>query len=562
MYMLFSSTKHRRPKHKILLLVVSILLVMSVGVGGWLWWQHAHRHTSYDIVVVGAGPGGIAASIQAARMGAHVALVEETDWVGGQITAAGVGTMDEGSLAARNSGIYKEFVQKATAYYSARHRSIDTCYGGASSICIDPLDGQIILRQMLQKESGRLQLYTGTHVSAVTKQGNTVTGIVANGKQITSKVVIDADEYGDVLAQAGAAYRLGNGTSDDPSIDSCIQDITFTTVIKDYPGGVPKQLQFKKPPPGYTPSVVKHFAALLQQNGYTAQLRPDGLSLTRRSPEAFSSYIIFRGLPDLTNPNNYDVFQKDGHTITRTSLNLGNDFPMTGQLSSKYISDPAFRQQSTCQAKLLTIQLVYYIQHDMQETNWSIANDEGYDTSYNQQQHCADLSGYEAFEDQMSQEPYVREGRRLIGTETLTGHDLSYSWKDSKHVPTYSNSVAVGYYPMDMHECKVPSTLEPALDSSTDMKPAHVGGPFEVPLGVLIPQTIDGLLAAEKNISASREANGAIREQPIAMDIGQAAGALAALSIKDNVEPRQVPAGTVQASLLASGAVITIPKKN
>ncbi|HEV7453726.1 MAG TPA: FAD-dependent oxidoreductase [Candidatus Saccharimonadales bacterium] len=539
------------------------MFLLSTAIGGGLWQYHrsGHAPSSYDVVVVGAGPGGIAASIQAARMGAHVALLEETDWVGGQMTAAGVGSMDEGSLAARNSGLYKEFVQNVMAYYGAQHKSVDTCYGGASSICVDPKDGQIILRRMLDKESGRLQVYTGTHVSAVIKRGSVVTGVVANNKQFTSKVVIDADEYGDILAKAGAAYRLGNGTSDNPAAQACVQDITFAAVIKKYPGGVPKQLQFKQPPPGYSQELVKHFAALLQQNGYPAQLRPNGLSLTRRSPEAFSSYIVFRGLPDLSNPNNYDVFQKDGHSITRTSLNLGNDFPLKGQLSTKYISDPAVRLQSTCQAKLLTLQFVYYIQHDMQETSWSIANDEGYNTPYNQGQHCAGLIGYEAFEDQMSQEPYVREGRRLIGTQTLTSGQLAVSWRDEKHIPTYADSVAVGYYPMDIHECRAPNTLEPGLDTASDIPSTHKGGAFEVPLGVLIPQTVDGLLAAEKNISVSRGANGAIREQPITMDIGQAAGALAALSTKNHTQPRRISAGSVQSALQSSGVVTTISNK-
>ena len=160
----------------------------------------------------------------------------------------------------------------------------------------------------------------------------------------------------------------------------------------------------------------------------------------------------------------------------------------------------------------------------------------------------------------MSQEPYVRVGLRLIGTETLTGHELAISYRDRKNTPTYANSIAVGYYPMDVHDCKAPNTLESAYDGPTDIPSTHRGGAFEVPLGVLIPQTVDGLLVAEKNISASRGANGAIREQPIAMDIGQAAGALAALSVKHNTEPRSVSAQDVQATLLSSGVVTTIPK--
>jgi NADPH-dependent 2,4-dienoyl-CoA reductase/sulfur reductase-like enzyme len=64
---------------------------------------------SYDVVVVGAGTGGVAASIQAARQGVHVALLEETDWIGGQMSAAAVSTMDELGKLGGPQGIYSEF---------------------------------------------------------------------------------------------------------------------------------------------------------------------------------------------------------------------------------------------------------------------------------------------------------------------------------------------------------------------------------------------------------------------------------------------------------------------
>jgi len=79
-------------------------------------------------------------------------------------------------------------------------------------------------------------------------------------------------------------------------------------------------------------------------------------------------------------------------------------------------------------------------------------------------------------------------------------------------------------------------------------------GAFQLPLRSFIPEKIDGFLAAEKNISQSRLANGATRLQPSTMLNGQAVGNIAALAIKFNVQPRQVPAVLVQMEQLNAGA--------
>jgi hypothetical protein len=541
-------------KHQLFLPLTLFFLLLSGGV----LFAHFNSNStstdtlgkSYDVIVVGAGPGGIAASIQAAKMGVNVALLEPTDWIGGQMTAAGVGTMDEGSPAARQSGLYKDFVNRTRAYYESKHKSVNTCYYGMDSLCVDPQVGQQILRQMLQDAGPNLHVFTQTNVTKVHKQGDIVTGITANNKTISTKVVIDADEYGDILEQAGAEYRLGAGTSAQPDYDSCVQSITYSAVIKYYPDGIPESLKFQSAPPGYSPEIAKHFAAYLQKNG------TDNLVTHTLSNMSLQSYTAFRGIPDLSNPNDYNVQQKDGHVITRTSLNLGNDYPLKGDLSIKYITDPSYRTKTTCEAKLLTLQLIYYIQHDMGGT-WSVANDEGYDTAYNKSQHCTQLNGFESFENNLSTIVYTREARRLVGVDTLTGNEVIKARTDPTNAPDYLHSIAVGYYPMDLHACHEP--LEKGLDSSSNLSAKFASNAFEVPLGILIPKKLDGLLAAEKNISVSRQANGAIREQPIAMDIGQAAGALAALSAKQHKPPRNVPYSDVKQALDQAG--VTTQKK-
>ena len=90
------------------------------------------------------------------------------------------------------------------------------------------------------------------------------------------------------------------------------------------------------------------------------------------------------------------------------------------------------------------------------------------------------------------------------------------------------------------------------------MKRLEPCGPFQVPLRALIPSGIEGLLAAEKNLSMTRLASGALRLQPISMMTGQAAGALAAISLKTGLNARDVPAVLVQRALLEGNVRLSV----
>ena len=100
----------------------------------------------YDIIIAGAGTGGICAGIQASKMGASVLIVEPTNLLGGQMTAAGVSTMDD--LSGQASGLYAEFITRAEEYYTSRGKSIGTCYWEKSNKAIEPHVAMKILSLM------------------------------------------------------------------------------------------------------------------------------------------------------------------------------------------------------------------------------------------------------------------------------------------------------------------------------------------------------------------------------------------------------------------------------
>lgn len=523
--------------------VISLLFVLANSISAFAAMQTAGRN--YDVVIAGAGTGGVSAAIQAARLGAQVALLEESDWIGGQASAAAVSTMDEAYNLTPPSGLYAEFVARLDAYYKARGKSVATCYWGTRSHCYEPSAIRKILNEMIADANtagkGHIDVLLRDRVTRVFSRGNTVTGVsTARGVNLQSKVLIDATEYGDVLPLTPVRYRSAHSIGSDNQ-RSCTQDITYTMVIKKYPNGVPSELYMQHMPPEY-----EKWAPLLR-----AQWRVDGNPKTSRLPVNFANHNAYRGLPDSSNLESYVSTQ--ARQITRTVLNWFNDFPV-----STAIFDRKQRKSLLCEAKLKTLANLYYIQHELHESQWSVANDEGFDTEFNRTENsCPNIpEEFKAIERNFPPLPYIRESQRLLGEYTLTAGDIRREKQGAESVRGFADAIAVGDYADDLHGCDADQDLEHDLEHISDRPDGFRSGPFEVPLRSLIPENVDGLLAAEKNISQSRLANGATRLQPITMLTGQAAGTLAALAVAKGLEPRAVNPREVQIALLQAGSIL------
>ncbi len=512
------------------------------------------ENKNYDVAVVGAGTGGAAAAIQAARMGWKVALIEETDWIGGQMTAAGVANMDRGTEELDNSGIYGEFISKIKDYYHPfpfNDKPLNVCYWSKNSQCFEPAVGQIVLKDMLRQAG--VDIYLRKKAVSISKSGNTVIGVTTqDGTFYNSKVLIDATEYGDVIPLTGARYRVGNLTSDNPAVSDpntsvCIQDITYSAVVKKYPTGVPQNLRLSAAPPGYNESVKQKFAEYVSKEGNHFGYKQQG---GYNFPFIWSAHNGYRGFPDSSNPDNYQFTSwetnntdLDSAKITKTGINLANDYPV----NIRFIQDNQYRKDQTCQAKLKTLQFLYYLQdpQGLNESSWAIADDQGYDSAYNNEENlCTSIpSEFKAIEKLMPVIPYVRESRRIIGLHTLTAGEI----KRVGVVPTpfvgrvlFASAVALGDYADDLHGCTENNDLEQDLENINDVPTSWTVGVFQIPFESFIPETIDGFVAAEKNISQTRLVNGATRLQPSTMLAGQAAGVIAGLSVQYNIQPREL----------------------
>ena len=516
----------------------------------------------YDVVVAGAGTGGWAAAVQAARLGARVLLVEESDWIGGQMSAAAVTTMDESGIyyqfPVRERGIYREFHESMVNYFYTLDKDPFRAYyavptqleGGYGPKAVRAILYGFVAETRRRGGPGgsptTLDLCLDTKVVGVRKAGNTIQGITLENtstgqppkKYVQSTVLVDATEYGDVLPLTGARYRVGTSTSDRLNLDAPLQDNTWTAVIREYPEGIPSRLRITDPPPGYAEVARRLSHYQLWGDQRWKSLAPDEV----KPPLSYRVLFSWRGMADSLSPMT-GMMTEMRHTLC--GQNGGQqDYPATVAA----VENKSARMASEIDGINRSLDTIYYLQKEL-GLPWSVAEDQGYDTPYNRRimaQHGV-RSDLLPIAVHLPQWPYVRESRRGIGIYTLRAADLA-RYQDAKLFPT---SVAMGDYFMDLHHTG--DALETDLDGPNYPKG---GGPFQVPFEAFVPEAIDGLMFAEKNISQSRLVSGATRLQPVTMLTGQAVGAIAALAVRHHIEPRQVNPIEVQAALLAAGSTL------
>lgn len=158
-----------------------------------------------DVLVVGSGPGGLAAALAAAREGVDTMLVERYGCFGGNITQAMVGSIawyrHEKTVDA--GGIGTEFERRAKEM-------------GASQPDPEGL-GELLDADMFKVVADRLVQEAGIvpvlHCFAVDviMEGNTVKGIITESKSgrqaILAKRIVDATGDADIAYRAGAPYH-------------------------------------------------------------------------------------------------------------------------------------------------------------------------------------------------------------------------------------------------------------------------------------------------------------------------------------------------------------------
>jgi len=456
--------------------------------------------SSVDLLIVGGGASGVAAGIQASRLGVKTLIVEEHLWLGGMLTSAGVSAIDGNHKLP--SGIWGEFRDSLISYYGSA-KALQT--GWVSNVLFEPSVGAKIWFGIAQAQPN-LSVWFNTSLSSLKKEGKGWKAVVCNNGvmvDVDAKVVIDATELGDVAKMAGVKYDIGMearsvcGEDIAPEVaNDIIQDLTYVAVLKDYGRDVsiPR-------PEGYDPSV------------FYCTCKSDSCKNPKEKQRVWdcNEMMKYGKLPNGKYMINWPI--------------EGNDYYLNIiELNSNE------RKEALKKAKNFTLCYLYYLQHELGFKHLGLADDE-FPTA-----------------DKLPFIPYHRESRRIHG---LVRFNVSYVAKPyDQPYALYRTGIAVGDYPVDHHHARYPD-----WHKLPDLHFYPVPS-YTLPLGTIIPQGVKNLIVAEKSISVSNLVNGSTRLQPVVLQIGQAAGALAALAIREGEDVDRVPVRSVQQVLLNAGGII------
>jgi thioredoxin reductase len=158
--------------------------------------------SSYDIIIVGGGTSGVVSAIQSSRMGSKTLLIEESNWLGGMMTSAGVSAMDGNYKLP--SGFLKEFRDSLVSHYGHLD-SLKT--GWVSNMMFEPSVGNQILKNIANSQKN-LTIKYNSIVEGVQKKESFIVNL-QSGLNYESKVLIDATELGDLIPMLNLPYSIG-----------------------------------------------------------------------------------------------------------------------------------------------------------------------------------------------------------------------------------------------------------------------------------------------------------------------------------------------------------------
>ena len=499
----------------------------------------------FDVVVVGATPGGIMAAVAAARRQRTVLLLERGQHLGG-LPANGLGATDIATRGA-TGGLFREFVDRVREHYERTYGAdspqVRDCSGGFH---FEASVAEKVFETMLSEQS-KITVLRRRQFDArpanVVKEGPALVGLrvtdLTSGEVETwrGRTFVDATYEGDLAAAAGAPFRtrregaaelgepragrlyiawggkqLGEGSTGEG--DDTIQAYNYRLCLTDRADNlvpIPK-------PGGYR---REEYVSLVDD------LRLGRCALANGTP---------RGIGWLTNMVKLPNGKTDANN--QHGALLSTDLPEENWRWPT--ADWAWRDQFAARLRDYILGLFWFAQHDealpaefrAECARWGLARDEYQDNGHFPRQ-C-----------------YVREGRRIEGEYLFTAHDALPA-PGRERPPIHADSITASHYALDSHAHRKREPGRVHLDGFF----SYPTRPYTVPYRVIVPRAVEHLLVPVA-ASATHVGFSTLRMEPCWMALGQAAGTAAALALDAGVSVRRVDVSALQDALLKDGAVL------
>lgn len=513
-----------------------------------------------EVVVYGGTSGGVAAAIQAARMGKSVVLIEPTKHVGG-LTTSGLGWTDSGNKAVVG-GISREFYQRVKKHYDDPaawvHEKAEQykLYRPADDAMwtFEPKVAETILKAMLAEAkvpvvySERLDRTPGKGVKL---DGKRITAIVCeSGKTYEGKVFIDATYEGDLMAAAGVSFHVGresnktygetlNGVQRKLNVSNHRFTMTVDPFVKpgDKASGLLFGIDADLAADGEGDHRLQAYCFRMCMSNVPANRtpfpKPDGYDeakyeLLLRNFEAGDRRFGLPMKPDPM-PNGKTDTNNNG-AVSTDYIGRNHKYPEASYAErEKIVNDHEAYQKGLMWTLANHPRVPKAVRSEM--AKWGLPKDEFPDTG-----------GW-------PHQIYVREARRMVS-------DYVHTEADCRRTRKTPEPVGMGSYNMDSHNCARYVTPDGFVQNEGDVQ-VSPGGPYPISYKSIVPKAAEcPNLLVPVCVSSSHIAYGSVRMEPVFFVLGQSAATAAVIAIDDGVPVQQVSYDKLRKRLLADKQVL------
>ncbi len=522
-----------------------------------------------DIVIFGASAGGIAAAVQAKRLGKSSVIVEWTPHLGG-LTTGGLGATDIGNKGAVG-GIAREFYEQIHAHYAdtknwkwqppvpgveqSRGRDpVSVQNGRETKWTFEPSVAMGIFKKWLG-DAG-VKYYLGEKLKSVKKDGTRIVEFTTeSGRTYRGKMFIDASYEGDLMAKAGVSYHVGREAN--ATYGETLNGVRAKTPHHQFTVDVDPYVKPGDPASGLLPFIQPGDGGKPGDGDQAVQAYNFRLCMTRTKENQIPWSAI---KPAGYDEKKFELLARyiEARVAAGKPLKVGalmNPTPMpndktdtnnNGAFSTDFIGanyaypdgDYATREKIWREHEDYIKGFLYFLSTSARvpqplrdEMNtWGFTKDEFTENG--------------GFPTQM----YVREARRMISDYVMTEADCRWERKAA-------DAVGLAAYTMDSHNCQ--RLVQDGFARNEGDVQVGVGGPYPIAYRSIVPQAEQAEnLLVPVCLAGSHIAYGSIRMEPVFMIMGQSAATAAVFAMDGQTSVQKVDYAKLQARLLQDGQIL------